>query len=118
MPSKRTLKKSIKYACGNVAGECVFANMRLAGLDQDKVEDIVCQVALLQVDTIDKVTTHFDKSLSDFADKKAYRKARTNYYKNYYCELWKGFTDNIEKAVEEMNSMLTPEQKEANKSEA
>lgn len=118
MPNKRTLKKSIKYACGNVAGECIFAQMRLEDLEQDKVENIVCRVVLLQVSTLDKVSTHFEKKSADFADAKAYRKARTQYYKNYYNSLRKEMTDNIEKVVEEMNAMLTPEQKEANKKEA
>ena len=118
MPSKRTLKKSIKSACGNVAGECIFAQMRLENLDQDKVENIVCQVALMQIGFIDRVSTKFDKKVSDFADAKACRKARTQYFKNYYSSLWQDLTDNIEKVVEEMNAMLTPEQKEANKQEA
>ena len=118
MSSKRTLKKSIKDACGNVAGEFIFAQMRLEGLDQDKVENIVCRVALLQVSTLDNVSTRFDKKRSDFADTKTYRKARAQYYRNYYTSLQKELTSNIENIVEEMNAMLTPEQKEANKKEA
>lgn len=117
MPSKRSLKKSIRYACGNVAGECIFANLRLEGLDQDKVESLVCQTALLQETTIVKVTAKFDKKVKEYADAKAYRKARREYFKAYYAALRKDFYDSVKHLVEEMNSMLTPAQKEENKKE-
>ncbi len=118
MPSKRSLKESIRYACGDIAGECLLAKMRFDDLEEDKVENIVCRIALLQTATIDKVSTKFGKKCSDFADAGAYRKERGKYFKEYYAALWKEFEDDIENIVEDMNSMLTPEQKEENKKAA
>ena len=115
MTSKRSLKESIRYACGDVAGECLLAKMTFEDLDEDKIENIVCQIALLQIDTTDKVSTKFDKKVADFADVKTYREARKKYFKTYYASLWKEFIASLEKIVEEMNTMLTPEQKEINK---
>ncbi len=118
MSNKRNLKKSIKYACGNVAGECVYASLRLEGIDEEKIENIVCQVAMLQVTAVDKVTARFDKTRKDFADEKAYRKARRAYFKEYYAGVEKEFASSIDNIVKQMNDMLTPEQKEANKEAA
>ena len=78
MTSKRSLKESIRYACGDVAGECLLAKMTFEDLDEDKIENIVCQIALLQIDTIDKVSTKFDKKVADFAMLKLIGKQEKN----------------------------------------
>ena len=60
MASKRGLKKSIMRVCGDVAGECFFAKTDYPGIDCDKLDEIICNVALLQVSTIDKVSTKYE----------------------------------------------------------
>lgn len=118
MSNKRNLKKNIKNACGNIAGECIYASFRLEDLDENSVESVVSKAVLLQITTVDKVSTKFDKTRKDFADEQSYRKARRAYFKEYYAVLYKEFADGINSLVKEMNDMLTPEQKEANKKEA
>ena len=114
MASKRSLKKAIMRVCGDVAGECFFAKTDYAGIDCDKLDEIICNVALLQVSTIDRVTVKYEND-QKATDKKAARKARNQYLKSYYKALNKNFMDTVEKFVVEMNALLTPEQKEANK---
>lgn len=125
MASKRGLKKSIMRVCGDVAGECFFAKTDYPGIDCDKLDEIICNVALLQVSTIDKVSTKYENT-QEVSDKKSARKARNKYFKSsrnkyfksYYKSLNTNFIETIEKFIVEMNSLLTPEQKEANKQEA
>ena len=117
MASKRGLKKSIMRVCGDVAGECFFSNTDYPGIDCDKLDEIICNVALLQVSTIDKVSTKYENT-QEVSDKKSARKARNKYFKSYYKSLNTNFIETIEKFIVEMNSLLTPEQKEANKQEA
>ena len=72
---------------------------------------------MLQVSTIDKVSTKYENT-QEVSDKKSARKARNKYFKSYYKSLNTNFIETIEKFIVEMNSLLTPEQKEANKQEA
>ena len=37
MANKRNLKKSIAYACADIAGECIFAQQNFEGIDLDEL---------------------------------------------------------------------------------
>ena len=60
MANKRQLKKNIRYACGDIAGECIFAQQVFG---QDKLQewdDIIIKTALLQQEAINRITVDFD----------------------------------------------------------
>lgn len=116
MANKRNLKKMIRFACGDIAGECICAKAYIDGLDYEKMDEVVCKVALLQVKTTDKISVCFDKTVKGFnGDKKEYRKARNAYYRACYTELKKEFKDALIEIVKEMNALLPQEVKDANK---
>lgn len=116
MANKRDLKKFIKYTCGDIAGECIFAKTFFDGIDQDKMDDIIVKAALLQTSTIDNVSVSFDKTLKSFDGNACeYRKARNAYYKECYNALRKELATAVEGIVKEMNETLSQEQKNANK---
>lgn len=115
MANKRNLKAKIKYACGEIAGECIYAKGYIPGVDAEKADDIVCAVALLQVRTIDRVSVCFDRTLKAFSDKKAYKKARRDYFKRCYGELKKEFTASLVEVVKDLNALLPQEVRDANK---
>lgn len=115
MANKRDLKARIRYACGEIAGECILTKDYVPGIDEEKVDDIVCAVALLQVRTVDRVSVCFDRTVKAFPDKKAYRRARKDYFKRCYAELKKEFQASLVEVVKDMNALLPQEVRDANK---
>ena len=47
MANKRTLKKNIAYACGDVAGVCVFSE-KLQNADPEKVAQIIVKTKIFK----------------------------------------------------------------------
>lgn len=116
MANKRDLKKFIKYTCGDIAGECIFAKLYFQGADSDKMDEIIVKAAALQTTTIDKVSVSFDKTLKSFAGNALeYRKAKNAYYKECYKTLKTELANTVAEIVSEMNAALSQEQKNANK---
>lgn len=115
MANKRDLKARIKYTCGEIAGECIYAKNFIPGVDAEKADDIVCAVALLQVRTTDRVSVCFDRTVKAFPDKKAYNKARKEYFKKCYGELKKEFKASLVEVVKDLNALLPQEVRDANK---
>ncbi len=116
MASKRDLKKFIKYTCGDIAGECIFANLYFEGIDHNKIAEVIVKAATLQTTMIDKVSVTFDKTPKSFnGNNFEYRKARTAYFKACYKALKDEIASAISDIVAEMNAALSKEQKEANK---
>ena len=110
MANKRQLKKAIKYACGEIAGECIVAANTLENTDVDQWDNIVINVALLQQEAVNRVSVDYDKTPSDFDNKKAYKKARRTYFKQVEKALADYMHTQTEKVVEAMNA-LTPKAK-------
>ncbi len=67
MANKRNLKKAIKAACGDLAGECLIARDLVPGIDRKKMTDIFFDIADLQYVSIDNVSFSFDKTEKSFA---------------------------------------------------
>lgn len=106
MANKRDLKKSIKYICGDLASECVFAIELMPNIDKATMRKAIDEIAELQSSTIGHLTFSFDKTPRDFNDEKSYRKAREEYMKKAYASIEKEFNEKVEKIVKMMNSAL------------
>ena len=116
MANKRDLKRFIRNVSGDVAGELVFAKNFIDGIDADEFENIVCEIAVLQVTSVDRVSVAFDRNLKSFdGNKNAYNKARRSYYKSCYGELKKEFQDALNGIISNMNALLPQYVKDANK---
>ena len=87
MANKRQLKKAITYACGEMAGECYFAQNTFENTNPEDWDKIVLDIAMLQVGAIKRVSVDFDKIPKDF------------HIGNYMKE-------ESEKIVGEMNSLV------------
>lgn len=118
MANKRNLKKAIKAACGDMAGECIITRNYVPGVDVKKMEEIIFNIADLQFVTIDNVTFSFDKCESSFDSKKEYRKARHDYFRKGYKKLLNDFNKGVAVIVNQMNEALPESQKERNKAAA
>lgn len=113
MANKRDLKKSIKYICGDLASECVLAIDLMPNIDKAKMGEVINEIAKLQFSTLEHLTFSFDKSPKDFSDTKAYKKAKSEYFKKAYGSIEKEFNEKVENIVKAMNSAL-PSKKEEN----
>lgn len=106
MSNKRTLKKQIRYICGDVAAECILAKHFIPGIDKDKINEALSRVAALQETAISRANVVFDKVPGDFANEAEYRKARKEYFAKAFKSLNKGFETELEVVVKEMNSAM------------
>jgi DNA relaxase NicK len=118
MANKRTLKKQIHYACGDLAAENIMARHLLPGVNNDAVNLIINDIAELQVNSLARVSFFFDKTKKNFDNEHEYRKARKNYFKKAYNKLAEDFNNNVAEIVKAMNASLSKEAKEANKEAA
>jgi len=106
MANKRQLKKAIRYACGDMAGECFFAQNSFEGTNPEDWDKIVINIALLQAEAVNRVSVDFDKVPKDFANGKEYKKARRTYFKAVEKGLSKYMADESGKIVAEMNALI------------
>lgn len=112
MANKRTLKKHIQRVCGEAAV------LVLTELPAEVAHKIVIKLATLQSSALAKVSFSYDRTHKDFGNAQEYNKARRSYSHAAYCKLLKEFNDNLQTIVSEINSTLTAQQREANKSKA
>lgn len=113
--NKRDLKKEIRYICGDLAGECIMMRELMPNVEAEAANNLVIEIAALQVDTIRKASFAYDKSERDFDSRKAYRKAKHEYYGAAYKKLTDEFNAGVAAVLKKMNALLTAEQREANK---
>ena len=115
MASKRLLKKQVKYACGDLAAECILAIHFVDGINVEKMQDVVFQIASLQTLVLEKVSFSYDKVKSDFETAHEYSVAKTKYFKHAYSTLRADFDKRVQEIVKSMNALLPQAQKDANK---
>ena len=107
MASKRDLKKSIKRACGSIAGECLMAEYTYEKAETEKWDNVIINIALLQEEAVKKMPAPFGKKTAEFDNKKLYRKARRSHNKQAVKELADYMHQQVENIAKEMNA-LTP----------
>ena len=105
MASKRQIKKAIMNACGDIAGECIFAESAFGGNVEDW-DSIIIDTALLQQEAINRVSNKFGKKVKDFANRKEYNKARRAFYKQCEKELSEYFHTEVENIAKRMNALM------------
>lgn len=115
MSSKRTLKKNVRYVCGDLAAECILAKTHIEGIDETTMNNIVIKIAQLQESTLSKISFCFDKVSKDFENKSEFKHQKSEYMKTAYRSLKSDFNKKILEIVKEMNIALPQSQKELNK---
>lgn len=118
MANKRQLKKQIRTLCGELAGECVLAAELIPGTDRIKFNEIISELASLQATTLSRVSIVFDKSVKSFESPAAYKAAKEAFFAQAMRKLNVEFTTSINAIVKQMNTLLTAEQRELNKTMA
>ncbi len=116
MSSKRSLKKNVRYVCGDLAAECILAKAYVEGVDEKVMSNIVIKIAQLQEATLRKISFCFDKVSKDFESKSKFNKQKSEYMKAAYRSLKSDFNKKVLDIVKEMNTALPQSQKDLNKS--
>ena len=115
--NKRLLKKEIHRICGALAGECVLAKIAIPGIDREKLNEIIYQLADLQESALRLVSVDFPQTPKSFASKKEYADARRAYYKASCAKLREHFNNRVQQILKEMNATVpgasTPEERKA-----
>lgn len=116
--NKRTLKKEIRMICGALAGECVIAKITIPGINPEKLNEIIYDIADLQSNAIRMISVTFPRTESSFASKKEYNDEKHKYFHAAFRKLKGDFNAHVEAIIKKMNSALPAAQKEANKEQA
>lgn len=115
--NKRLLKKEIHRICGALAGECVLAKIAIPGIDREKLNEIIYQLADLQTSALRLVSVEFPRTPRSFDNRKEYADARRAYFKASFAKLREHFNARVQEILKEMNATVpdasTPEQRKA-----
>lgn len=103
---KRDIKKEIHRTCGTVACEAIFAASLINGVDKDAMRSPIINAAVLQENSLKKISVAFDKTPSDFPSRKEYNKARREYFKKVFAAIRLEFEVALQEIVKEMNGAM------------
>ena len=106
MASKRQIKKAIQNSCGEIAGECIFAESAFGEGKLEQWDSIIVDTALLQQEAVNRVNNRFDKKVKDFANRKEYNKARRVFFKQCEKELSEYFRAELNNIAKRMNELM------------
>ena len=118
MSNKRLLKKEIQIICGNLAGECALANLTVPGIETEKMNAVIYEIAELQQNALHRVSVQFPQSPSAFESGKQYHAAARKFYNDAFTSLRNEFNTHVKSIVKKMNALLPAEQKDANRKAA
>ncbi|MDE7111200.1 MAG: hypothetical protein K2O38_04795 [Muribaculaceae bacterium] len=105
MKSKRSLKKQIRYICGDLVGECLLIGEICPEEKQDEVARLVVDLAVLQEQTLGHCSFSFDKSVRDFGSVSEYKQAKSQYVRKAYAALHDQFNARLSELVHRMNQI-------------
>ena len=106
MANKRQIKKAIRNACGDIAGECIFAESAFGENKLEEWDSIIIDTALLQQEALNRVNNQFGKKVKDFANRKEYNKARRAFFKEREKELSDYFRTEVENIAKRKNALM------------
>ena len=109
MANKRSLKKEIRYICGDIAVESMLASDMVKDIDPRKLGEII------QINALKNASFAFDKTPSDFENRKAYNAARHAYFKKAYASFHTDFNKELQSIVKSMNALFPHAKPEAAK---
>ena len=106
MASKRQIKKATQNACGDIAGECIFAESAFGENKREEWDSIIIDTALLQQEALNRVSNKFGKKVKDFANRQEYNKARRAFFKQCEKELSEYFRAEVANIAKRMNELM------------
>ena len=98
-------------ACGDIAGECIFAESAFGENNLEQWDSIIIDTALLQQEAVNRVNNRFDKKVKDFANRKEYNQARRAFFKQCEKELSEYFRAEVNNIAKRMNELMPSSKK-------
>ena len=106
MANKRQLKKHVQAVCGELATELLITRHLFDDLDNEKVNKIITEIAILQETTIANCTFALDKACKDLESRHDFNQARNSYYHKAFHHLIDEFNKGVIEIVKHMNEAL------------
>ena len=106
MANKRQLKKSIHRACNDLAFACFISACSVDALENDTIDSCLTDIQRLKEQALAAASFSFDKSSSEFANRKEYNKARSKYFAEAYRKFSAEFGVRLQEIVDKINASL------------
>lgn len=116
--NKRQLKKQVRGLSAGLACDIAIASEYITDMNPDKIVEMIRNTARAQQKAIKCASAVFDKTPRDFESRAAYNKARRAYFHKLFDKLSAELNAHADAVVDELNSFLTPEDRETNKAKA
>lgn len=113
--NKRTYKKSIKDVGASLCENFMIGYYNIEGVDKEKVENAIGLVLAGITTACDSSNIFFGKGEKEFADKAAYLKAKTVFFKELFNKINSDFSETVNSALKLFNEAVPEEVKKANK---
>lgn len=111
MANKRQIKKSTEALTSSVCESMMFSYYNVPGIDQALVEQAIARILTAMGNVKHESNRFFGKSVKEFSDKKAYLKAKSDFFKELFHTLITDFNEALDEAMKLFNSAIPAEVK-------
>ncbi len=118
MANKRDFKKYVTAVGAGVSEDMMIIYYCNEGMDKAVVDNCVGQVLVAVTKAVSEANVFFDKGARAFEDRKAYGKAKREFFKALFMKIATDFTAAIEAALKEFNAAIPQKVKDENKANA
>lgn len=115
MANKREFKKFADALGASVCDEMMYAYYNIEGADKKAISAAMEKVILAINKARENSNIYFDKGVKAFEDKKAYAKAKEEFFKSLFHKVSTEFSTELDEALKEFNAALPDSEKEKNK---
>lgn len=118
MANKREFKKYVEAVGASVCEEMMLAYYNVEGVDKDLIAKAIEKTLGAVARAKNNANVFFDRGARGFEDRKAYCKAKENFFKALFNKIETEFNTQINEALKDFNEALPAEVKAANKESA
>lgn len=116
MATKRDFKKNVDAIGACACQPMVEALQKADEKTQKTIEDAITKIISATAAARSNADITFDKGVNAFQNLKEYSAAKRDFYKKLFDKINNDFAKELEEALAAFNSVLSPEDKEKNKS--
>ena len=118
MANKREFKKFVDELGATVIDEMIDAYRNVKDVDQEKIAQAMEMLLGAIVKAKNNSNVYFDRGERAFEDKKAYSKAKKEFFTALFNKIQTEFGEEVNQALKLFNSALPAEERERNKAYA
>lgn len=118
MANKREFKKFVDALGASVCDEMMYSYYNVEGADKKAISAAIEKVILAINRARENSNIFFDKGVKAFDDKKAYAKAKEEFFKALFHKVSTEFSAELDNALKDFNAALPESEKAKNKAAA